>query len=206
VLGDPATAGEVWFALHGYGQLASRFARRLKALGGVGSGSRAVVVPEALSRFYVESRPGPHGPESRVGAAWMTREAREDEIRDYVDYLDTVAEAVLGESGSSVRVVVLGFSQGAETASRWVVRGAIAPAELVLWAGGLAADLDVAAAEAALRDVAVRFVVGDADEWARARVTESVARLRSRGLAAERIDYAGGHWIDAAVLERRWPV
>lgn len=204
MLGDPATAGEVWFALHGYGQLASRFARRLKALPGVGSGSRAVVAPEALSRFYVESRPGAHGPESRVGAAWMTREAREDEIRDYVDYLDSVAGAVLG--ASSVRVVVLGFSQGAETASRWVVRGAIAPAELVLWGGGLAADLDVAVAAAALRDVAVRFVVGDEDDWARARVTESVAGLRSRGLVPERIDYAGGHGIDAAVLERRWPV
>jgi predicted esterase len=206
VLGDPATAGEVWFALHGYGQLASRFARRLEGLPGVDSGSRAVVAPEALSRFYVQARPGAHGPESRVGATWMTREAREDEIRDYVEYLDAVAGAVLGVSGSGVRVVVLGFSQGAETASRWVVRGAIAPAELVLWGGGLAADLDARAAAAALGDVAVRFVVGSEDDWASARATESMARLRAGGLAPERIDYAGGHGIEAAVLERRWPV
>lgn len=206
MLGDPATAGEVWFALHGYGQLAGRFARRLAPLAGIDSGARAVVAPEGLSRFYVEPRPGVHGPESRVGATWMTREAREDEIQDYVDYLDAVAAAVLGASGSGVRVVVLGFSQGAETASRWVVCGAIAPAELILWGGGLAADLDMPAAAAALRDVAVRFVVGDEDDWARVRATESMARLRAEGLTPERIDYAGGHGIDATVLERRWPV
>ncbi|NIP78275.1 MAG: phospholipase, partial [Gemmatimonadetes bacterium] len=87
---------EVWFVLHGYGQLAERFVRRFDALPGVRDGMRAVVAPEALSRFYVEEEvTGPHGPESRVGATWMTRADREHEIRDYVEYLDRVAAAVL---------------------------------------------------------------------------------------------------------------
>ncbi|MCA1790257.1 MAG: hypothetical protein LC667_10475, partial [Thioalkalivibrio sp.] len=61
VLGDPASAREVWFVLHGYRQMAGRFIRRFGPLPGAGR-SRAVVAPEALSRFYIEEEVGPHGP------------------------------------------------------------------------------------------------------------------------------------------------
>jgi predicted esterase len=210
VLGDPSSAGEVWFVVHGYGQLAGPFLRRFGALPGAGS-TRAVVAPEALSRFYVESRVGPHGRESRVGASWMTREDRDVEIADYVGYLDAVAAAVLparrgsaasdvARSGDAPRVVVLGFSQGAETASRWAVLGSVRPAELILWGGGLAVDLEPAAVAAALNGVTVRLVVGDEDEWGRRRAEETLPRLDAVEVAAERIGYAGGHWIEAAVL------
>jgi predicted esterase len=202
VLGDPSRAAEVWFVLHGYGQLAGGFVRGFADLPGVSSGARAVVAPEALSRFYVEDEIGPHGPGSRVGASWMTRSDREHEIRDYVEYLDRVAAAVArGEH----RVVVLGFSQGAETASRWAVLGGIRPAELILWGGGRAADLDLEQATRTLGDVRVRLVVGSEDTWARHRVEDSVSRLRAAGLDPERIDYTGGHRLDPVLLSERWP-
>jgi predicted esterase len=209
VLGDPSSAGEVWFVVHGYGQLAGPFLRRFGALPGAGS-TRAVVAPEALSRFYVESRVGPHGRESRVGASWMTREDRDVEIADYVAYLDAVAAEVGGPGGGAAggpvagpRRVVLGFSQGAETASRWAVLGSVRPEELILWGGGLAADLDPAAVAAALREVTVRLVVGDDDAWGRRRVEESAVQLEAVGVVAERIGYAGGHRVEEAVL-RGW--
>ena len=53
--------GEVWFVCHGYAQLAARFARDFEA---IDDGSRLIVVPEALSRFYLDSGPGAHGAES----------------------------------------------------------------------------------------------------------------------------------------------
>jgi predicted esterase len=99
---------------------------------------------------------------------------------------------------------VLGFSQGAETASRWVVLGSVRPAELILWGGGLAVDLDPAAVAVALRGVAVRLVVGDDDEWGRRRVEETLTRLDAAGVVAERIGYGGGHRIEAAVLREHW--
>jgi predicted esterase len=212
VLGDVSAAREAWFVLHGYGQLAGRFIERFRSLPGAGE-ARAVVAPEALSRFYVERRPGAHGTGSRVGASWMTREDREREIEDYVEYLDRVAAAVAGagagpdSDGGAVgpRRVVLGFSQGAETASRWAVLGATRPAELVLWGGGLAADLDLARAGSALDGVAIRFVVGDRDAWAADRARDGIARLRAVGLEAERIDHPGGHRIYPDVLARTWP-
>ncbi len=216
VLGDPDAVGEVWFVLHGYGQLAEGFIRVFSELPGLAADRRAVVAPEALSRFYVGTEGGEHGPDSKVGATWMTRADREHEIRDYVEYLDRLAAAVLGSDGvdagtapidaGSRRVVVLGFSQGSATASRWVTYGRIRPAELVLWGGGLAADLDMGLAGEALRDdVLVRLVTGDGDAWARERASGSAARLASVGIEAEAIEYAGGHVIPSATLSRHWP-
>jgi predicted esterase len=206
VLGDAATAREVWFVLHGYGQLAGRFIERFRALPGAGV-ARAVVAPEALSRFYVEREVGPHGRETRVGASWMTRSGREREIADYVEYLDRVAAEVLAGAGPDrePRLVVLGFSQGAETASRWATYGTTRPAELVLWGGGLAADLDMARATAVVEHFAVRFIVADDDPWARERVESSISKLRIVGLRPERIDYPGRHGINGEVMARVWP-
>jgi hypothetical protein len=67
------------------------------------------VAPEALSRFYVSQEPGRHCPVSVVGGTWMTREDRENEIRDYVRYLDILHDEVEIEG---VPTTVLAFSQG----------------------------------------------------------------------------------------------
>src|SRR6266550_3439645 len=114
-LGEPG-ATEVWFVCHGYGQLAGRFLRRFEP---IADGSRLVVAPEGLNRFYVGS--GEHR-DQPVGATWMTREDRLNEIADYVKYLDAVYADVFGGKPTAARVRALGFSQGAATASRWVAR------------------------------------------------------------------------------------
>ena len=64
--GSPEAA-ETWLVLHGYGQLASRFLRSFAVANRPG---RLILAPEGLSRFYTSRDP------SRVGATWMTREAR----------------------------------------------------------------------------------------------------------------------------------
>src|SRR5207247_6761190 len=74
---------QVWFACHGYGQLAGRFLEKLRVLD---DGTRYLVAPEGLSRFYLSEHPT----ERRVGASWMTREGRLAEIEDYVRYLDAL--------------------------------------------------------------------------------------------------------------------
>lgn len=205
MLGDPAASTEVWFVLHGYRQLAERFIRRFDALPGAGE-TRAVVAPEALSRFYIDDERGPHGPGSWVGASWMTREDRELEIRDYVEYLDRVAAEVLTDHAETEapRVVVLGFSQGAETASRWATMGRVRPAELILWGGGLAADLELETAAQALRRMTVRLVVGSEDRWAEQRSAESRRRLRDIGVEPELLRYAGGHSVAPDALVEHW--
>ena len=82
---------DVWFVCHGYGQLASDFIREFEC---IGSTSRLIVAPEALSRFYIADKGGFHGPDAKIGATWMTREDREVEIADYIGYLDRLYDAI----------------------------------------------------------------------------------------------------------------
>src|SRR5207245_11750129 len=68
-----AATREVWFACHGYAQLAGRFLEKLR---GLDDGHRHLVAPEGLSRFYLSEGAA----ERRDGACCMTREDRLAEI------------------------------------------------------------------------------------------------------------------------------
>ncbi len=129
-------ARELWIVLHGYGQLARPF---LASCAPLARPERRLVAPEALSRFYLRSGRGP------IGACWMTREAREDEIADYLAYLDALCAHVLAQMPLAPRLCVLGFSQGVATAWRWALAGAHAPARLIACGGTAPEELDAAA-------------------------------------------------------------
>jgi predicted esterase len=188
-------ADDVWFVLHGYKQLARRFLRRFEALAGPG---RLVVAPEALSRFYAGAEPGRHGPSSIVGASWMTREDRLREIDDYVAYLDRLADVVLRPGARST---ALGFSQGAATAARWVTYGAVDVSRLVLWAGYVPPDLDMARAAEALSGADLLLVRGDEDPGVEPELGEKERRaLEGAGIAHRTVEYRGGHEIDEETL------
>lgn len=189
-LGPEADPTETWYVLHGYKQLARRFLRRFAP---VDDGRRLLVAPEALSRFYVDQSPGRHGPASVVGATWMTREDRQNEIRDYVAYLDLLAGRVSGEGGAAP-LTVLGFSQGVATAARWVVQGAVRPARLVAWGDTLPPDLDMERAAERLEGVELVLVRGDADRAVdRERAEAERKALEEAGIAFRILRYEGGH-------------
>jgi predicted esterase len=198
-IGPAGRPDEVWFVLHGYRQLARRFLRRFEP---IDDGSRLIVAAEALSRFYVSGEAGRHGSASVVGATWMTREDREHEIADYVRYLDRLAASVLESFAERpTRIVVLGFSQGVATATRWVVRGAMRPDRLLLWGDFTPPDLDLARAREALTGVEVVTVRGSEDPALSSRLAEEEAvRLAEAGLRVRPVRYEGGHDIDAETL------
>ncbi|MGH7569340.1 MAG: alpha/beta hydrolase [Gemmatimonadales bacterium] len=188
--------GEVWFVLHGYGQLAARFLRSFEPLD---DGSRMIVAPEALSRFYVDGVAPPH---QKVGATWMTREDRLTEIEDYVRYLDAVFTDVFRrvERGTR-RVCVLGFSQGTATACRWLAQGSARADRLILWAGEVPPDLDLTAARDRLRDLDLTFVAGQRDGYITPKIlSREEERLRSAGIPYRIVTFDGGHEIDGTAL------
>ncbi len=189
-LGPEGGPSETWYVLHGYKQLARRFLRRFAP---VDDGRRRLVAPEGLSRFYIDQTPGRHGPTSVVGATWMTREDRLNEIRDYVGYLDLLHDEVSGEGGAGP-LTVLGFSQGVATAARWVVQGAVRPTRLVAWGDTLPPDLDMERAAERLDGVELVLVHGDRDPALdEERVAEERAALEEAGIAFRVVGYAGGH-------------
>ena len=202
LVGDPATARTLWIALHGYGQLGEFFVRPFVEAAPIDA---CVVVPEALSRFYLD---GTRGPAARVGATWMTREDRLAEIADQVRYLDRTVDAVLdGRPLGEVRLCVLGFSQGATTACRWLAHrhaaGRTTAARLVLWGGGVPPDLGAPGdgREAVLGVTPLTLVVGDADEFVSAdAVAEQEAWLAAAGVPYALVRYEGTHRVPAGVL------
>jgi predicted esterase len=205
VLGEEVAAPrEAWFVLHGYGQLARRFLHRFQALD---DGTRRVVAPEALSRFYPGDGTGRHGSASVVGATWMTREDREREIDDYVGYLDRLDATVGATLPGGVPRTVLGFSQGVATAARWTVLGAIRPARLILWGDFLPPDLDLGRAREAWARTEVLLVRGTRDpalsDAATARRESEAVAEASVGL--RHVSYDGGHDIDQATLRLLLP-
>lgn len=196
---------QVWFVLHGFGQLARYFIRSFAPLD---DGRRLIVAPEALSRFYVGEIDGSTSAQARVGATWMTREDRLTEIDDYVRYLDTLYAHVFAETGEStverskIEAVALGFSQGVATASRWAHRGSAKLDRLILWAGELAPEIESDADFARFRGLDLVIVLGDRDPFAApARVEAMEARLVAHAVRYRLVRFDGGHELNAAVLK-----
>jgi predicted esterase len=196
----PADAGEWWVVLHGYGQLAGEFLAGCRALD---DGRRLVVAPEALNRFYDTSATASTAAhtESRVGATWMTREDRENEIADYVRYLDLLIDELAAGRSELPPIHVLAFSQATATAVRWVVRGRVRPVRLVLWGGMVPPEVDLAAPDSPLRRTRVQLVVGSRDIWATPeRIAGERARLDEAAFPYEGISFTGGHRLDDSTL------
>ena len=117
----------VWFVVHGYGQLAEYFIKKFNVLD---DGKTVIIAPEALSKFYLKEFSG------RVGATWMTKYERDSEITDYVNYLNQLYKTVLqGTDVNKLKINVLGFSQGTATVARWCMNETIKYDRLMLWAG-----------------------------------------------------------------------
>ena len=194
-----AATREVWFACHGYAQLAGRFLEKLRVLD---DGHRHLVAPEGLSRFYLSEGAA----ERRVGACWMTREDRLAEIDDYVHYLDAVYAAVFARvDRAAVTVHALGYSQGAATVSRWAGMGTARIDRVVLWGGELPPDLDLSKEPAAgrLRAVRLTFVYGRSDEFITPKIVETTKqRLREHGIPYREMPFDGGHELNASVLTK----
>ena len=192
-LGPSGDARQVWFVCHGYGQLARDF---LSDFGALDDGSRYLVAPEGLSRYYSNHAKG------QVGASWMTREDRLSEIADYVKYLDSLYEQIFNNiSRHSVSVIVLGFSQGAATVARWIALGRAIVDRLVLWGEIPPPDLDLDMAWGKLEDSRLTIVVGSDDRYVdRSQLLKAEARLLEHEIPYETIMFEGGHHLDEGIL------
>lgn len=132
--GNTKTPKEVWLVLHGYGQLAPFFLKKFEAFK---HPHRLILAPEGLHRFYLQGLNG------KVGASWMTKEARETDIADYLLWLDHLAQQFEGVIQQCEKLLLFGFSQGAATAARWACQSAVDFTDVVLWAAAFPTDLQL---------------------------------------------------------------
>ncbi len=193
MLGEPTFATRwCWLALHGYGQMAHHFLRRFDV---VADNQHVVAAPEALARFYLDKE-GTH-----VGAAWMTRAHRLDDIADNMAFLDEVYRRLHLKLPPDTLYIALGFSQGCATLMRWLLHARPPLAGLVLYAGSIPDDLPYAQYQVYLQSFPTLIVYGTQDEFL---TPERVAAYREMlGLTGLRLQYyvfEGGHSLTREVL------
>ena len=175
----------ILIALHGYGQLAQFFYRKISFL----SEDWGILVPEGPHRFYLEGSSG------RVGASWMTKEWRAQDIEENIAYLQQLIEKVWAEHPHTT-FHLLGFSQGGATAARLFQRCPELFAQLILWASVFPPDLEK---QVFPTEKKLDFVLGKQDPY---------FDLKSRMMALEEYDnlvfqnynFEGGHDIDQQTL------
>lgn len=140
-------------ACHGYAQLAKYFLQWMKD---IDTSECVIIAPEGLHRFYWEGFSG------RVVASWMTKEDRENDIKDYCLFLDNVVNSI--QIPPKAKLVGLGFSQGAATISRWAAHTNHSLSNLVLWAGVFPEDIAVDQINFKL-DTPIEILFGDNDKF-----------------------------------------
>lgn len=184
---------KVCFALHGYGQLASFFCKKLenKALQ-----DTLFICPEGLHRFYLKDSSG------RVGSSWMTKEDRLVDIADYVKYLDQVYLEFKPLFAEVEKVGILGFSQGVATACRWLAFSENKFDFLINWAGAFPPDLPFEKAISKMKNIPCWMVLGNEDEYiTEIQFKEHLASLEKEGFQPKSKSFIGNHSIKTEVLQ-----
>ncbi len=188
--GNPETAKTIVFVLHGYGQLAEFFIRKFNVLN---QNEYFVVAPEGLHRFYLKGSSG------RVGASWMTKERRDDDIKDYINYLNDLWTE-MSTNYTFESKVLLGFSQGGATATRWHCLGNFKANKFILWAAIFPPDMS--------KDFCQKFnssknylVFGDNDEYyTESSIDSHLMDLKQHQFNFELVKFKGNHNIDSKTL------
>lgn len=188
-IGNIKTAQTIWFVLHGYGMLSKYFIKKFEP---IADDKTLIVAPDGLSKFYTQGFYG------RVGATWMTKEDREDEIKDYINYLNELYNYILSQnSNNNVKVNLLGFSQGGATVSRWAAKGVVKFDNLILWASVFPDDMNFESLDATNTFV----LYGDKDEFAtNENVQKQKDLLADSGIDFKLIPFKGTHEIPKEVL------
>jgi predicted esterase len=176
------------YILHGYGQLVEYFSKKLADLV---VEDTLFVFPEGRHRFYLKGTSG------RVGASWMTKEWREEDIRLNMLSLDILHAEIL-KTNQPEKITVLGFSQGGATAARWVSNGKITCDHFISWASVYPPELNMESTQKeAFKST---FVVGTNDVYFPAAELEKfISDYQSKGIHIVRFE--GEHDLHLETLK-----
>lgn len=183
----------VCFVLHGYGQLVPYFICHFEELQ---REDTLFIAPEGLHRFYLE------GSRGRVGASWMTKEDRLNDIKDYCSYLDQLYSHFSETINGAETVGLFAFSQGVATACRWLTATTRHFDYLINYAGAFPPDLDHKAAISKMKNLPVHMLVGDEDEYiSLEKFEDHLAEIRSLGFEVKSQTFEGKHKLYQPVLK-----
>ncbi len=176
---------DFWFVIHGYAQLASDFINEFDFLD---NENRLIAAPEGLSKFYSGSR---------IGASWMTKEDRNTEIEDYLEYLNVLVGNLKNTYDlSAASFNLLGFSQGVHTAVRFFINSDIVFDNLFLCSSDFPKDVDFIKLNDRLANSDLHFIYGTADRIISQSVyKENELMLQKNKIKFIKTEFDGGHRI-----------
>lgn len=179
----------VIYVLHGYGQLVAYFCQKFQD---IPLKETLFVFPEGRHRFYLKGTSG------RVGASWMTKEWREEDIRLNTLSLDLLHQEIV-KTHSPEKVTVLGFSQGGATAARWLAYGNMSCDHFISWASVYPPDLALEEYPNLVQKNT--FVLGSEDEFfPKEEQKNLLLKYQSQGIHT--VQFEGAHDIDKETLIR----
>jgi predicted esterase len=185
----------IWFALHGYGQLAKFFIRKFN---GIMDEETFIVAPEGISRFYLDNK------YDRIGASWITREHRDLEADEYIEFLNSVYDKITQDIDvQNITINILGFSQGCATVCRWLNDGHISCKKLVLWAGFFTNGITDMISPKKLEETETYYVYGEQDEFLvkYPEISEAFRSQMKEDIEPTVIPFEGTHRVDEKVLK-----
>lgn len=181
----------VWLVFHGIGYLSRYFLKYFSALP---PQAHYIVAPQAPSKYYLTDE------YTHVGASWLTRENTLEDLEYVVAYVDAVVEDI--RLPESCKVFILGYSQGASIALRWLCHSRHRCDKLILYAGGIPEEITPSDVDFLKGKTEVSIVYGKQDEFL---TVERMAREEQKirllfGDRARRISFEGGHEMRPEVL------
>ena len=185
----------VWIVLHGYGMLSEYFVKKFEC---IINETTLVIAPEATNRFYLANN------YKRVGASWMTKLDREQEISDNILFLDKLFSIIKKEIGhDNFKLNTLGFSQGGPALVRWLMSNKLNTNSLILWGSDIPKDSLVIENKSRWNSMNIKIVIGKNDEYINEeKKQEFVGVVKSYGLKYELIEYEGSHKIVEEELKK----
>ncbi len=185
------STNEIVFVFHGYAQLAKEF---IQNFSNINTTNRFIIAPEGLNKFYVKGFRG------NVGASWMTKEDRENEINDYLNFLNNIYSEYSSQISNSIKITLFGFSQGSATASRWFVNSNFNNAELILWGSFIPPDIAYDKLRAKHK-TKIKIVIGDEDQFiSEDRIKSGEEILMRENINYELIKYPGKHNVQPGLF------
>lgn len=188
---DVNKPGSLWIVIHGYAQLAKDFIDEFEFLN---ENRTLIVAPEGLSKFYTRNR---------IGASWMTKEDRINEINDYLKYLDGLfSNLKIKYDLSAAKINLLGFSQGVHTAVRWYISSNIVFDNLILCSSDFPGDADFIKLNQKLEKSKMFYIYGNKDEVISGKTfSAGIELLKSENIPFENIVFEGKHEIQRETLK-----
>ncbi|APG59230.1 alpha/beta hydrolase [Christiangramia salexigens] len=182
----------IWLVFHGIGYLSRYFLKYFKHLD---PEENYIIAPQAQAKYYL------NGEYRHVGSSWLTRENRDMEIENVMNYIDAVFKNEGLQDTSNLNI--LGYSQGVSVATRYVANRKINCSNLILHSGKVPEELEAKDFNNS-NSTRFSFIYGNKDQYLNPEVLKA-EKNRLQKIFPQNLDiisFEGEHEVNKEVISK----